>query len=213
MKLSQSQHESELRRTTTKAVHLIGGILLAALLFLAGHEAGRRGAEPQTVVRDSIVVRWLPGPVVRDTVREPYPVVVREPADTVLRYRDIDTAALLADYLRERRYELDFSSDSTGVFRVDATVRENRIAEAAAVVQPVIRTQEVYRTIVDRRPYAWEVGAAAGVCYTDGRGSCWVGAEARRTFGRIGVQAVAAWDPRNREPFVQASVDVNLWRK
>ena len=99
----------------------------------------RRGAA-SVEMRDSTVTRWVPWPVpVYDTIREPYPVAVREPADTVWKYMSVDTAAIIADYLLERDYRLDFSADSTGTFLVDATVGENRLLRASAVVKPVFR--------------------------------------------------------------------------
>ena len=88
-----------------------------ALLFGWGYHHGATSVE----IRDSVIVRYRPGRVVRDTIREPYPVIVREPPDTIC--IPADTAAILADYLRERDYPLDFSTDSTGRFLVTAFSR------------------------------------------------------------------------------------------
>ena len=74
-------------------------VLLAGLFFGWGYRRGAASVE----MRDSTVTRWVPWPVpVYDTIREPYPVAVREPADTVWKYMSVDTAAIIADYLLER---------------------------------------------------------------------------------------------------------------
>ena len=64
-----------------------------------------------------------------------------------------DTAALFAvwrDYYATRDYDLDFSNDTLGVFRVAAKVNQNKITQAVSTVQPnvkvVTNTETVYKT-------------------------------------------------------------------
>ena len=73
-----------------------------------------------------------------------------------------DTAGIIADYIKRRAYEIDFSTDTTGVFKVDAIVEANRLVHASATIQPLQR--EVENTVVKVRafrPFA-EVGLVLG---------------------------------------------------
>lgn len=73
-----------------------------------------------------------------DTVREE----VRIPADT---------AGIIADYFKRRTYDLDFSTDTTGVFKVQAVIVCNRLEHASATIQPLQR--EVENTVVKVRKF------------------------------------------------------------
>ena len=57
-----------------------------------------------------------------------------------------DTAAIISDYLQRREYDLDFSTDTTGVFKVQAAVEANKLVEASATIIPLQR--EVENSIV-----------------------------------------------------------------
>ena len=84
-----------------------------------------------------------------DTVREE----VRIPADT---------AGIVADYFKRRQYDLDFSTDTTGLYKVQAVIVCNRLESASATIVPLQR--EVENTVVKVRkfrPFA-EVGVAIG---------------------------------------------------
>ena len=133
-------------------------ITLAALFFIAVmclgmFYLGRKSViipEPQEVTSDTV---WLNLPAVHDTVEVPGPVKII-PADTVYYPvpQPVDTAALYAvwlDYYSTREYDLDFSSDTIGVFRVAAKVNQNKIQEAISTVRPrvqvVTNTQTVYK--------------------------------------------------------------------
>lgn len=140
--------------------YLLAVLIVGSLFFGWGYRRGAASVE----MRDSTVTRWVPWPVpVYDTIRESYPVAVREPADTVWKYMSVDTAAIIADYLLERDYRLDFSADSTGTFLVDATVGENRLLRASAVVKPVFREITVTKLHTEVRPPRWEMGLALGI--------------------------------------------------
>lgn len=73
-----------------------------------------------------------------DTVRE----VVSIPADT---------AGIIADYLKRRVYDLDYSTDSTGIFKVQAVVCCNRLESASATIAPLQR--EVLTTVREVRKF------------------------------------------------------------
>ena len=75
--------------------YLLAALVAGALLFGWGY---RRGAASVTV-RDSVSVQLKPMPPVTVTIREPWPVAVHEPADTVWQTIPADTGAIIADYL------------------------------------------------------------------------------------------------------------------
>ena len=57
--------------------YLLAVLIVGSLFFGWGYRRGAASVE----MRDSTVTRWVPWPVpVYDTIREPYPVAVREPA-------------------------------------------------------------------------------------------------------------------------------------
>lgn len=87
--------------------------------------------------------RSLPRLQLCDTVRE----TVTIPADT---------AAIIAEYLQRREYHLDFSTDTTGVYKVQAIVEENRLASASATIIPLQRTVE--QTVVKVRNFRPYIG-------------------------------------------------------
>lgn len=85
-----------------------------------------------------------------DTVREE----VRIPADT---------AGIVADYFKRRQYDLDFSTDTTGVYKVQAIICCNRLESARATIQPLQR--EVESTVVKVRKFCPFV--SGGVAISD----------------------------------------------
>lgn len=104
--------------------------------------------EPQVTEK----IEYVPSPYpVRDTIDRPIPVEVH---DTIVKPVPVptDTAALFAiwrDYHLRRDYELDFSNDSIGTFRVNASVQENKLFSATSVIQPnrkvITRTETVLK--------------------------------------------------------------------
>lgn len=142
--------------------------LLAILLlgFGAGWWLGSRN--PEEVVREKVrnVVRpatkidtelfpaWvaerieLPRLQYTDTIREE----VRIPADT---------AGIIADYFKKRQYELDFSTDSTGIYKVQAVVYCNRLESASATITPLQR--EIATTIKEVRKFRPYIGGGVAL--------------------------------------------------
>ena len=57
-----------------------------------------------------------------------------------------DTAGIVADYFKRRQYDLDFSTDTTGVYKVQAVIVCNRLESASATIVPLQR--EVENTVV-----------------------------------------------------------------
>lgn len=86
-------------------------------------------------------------------VPKPYKVI-----DSVFIPLPIDTTALYEawqDYHRTKQYSLDFSNDTLGTFKVDATVHKNRISEVKSTIVPVIKIMETTKTeVIDRKKFA-----------------------------------------------------------
>ena len=167
--------------------YLLAVLIVGSLFFGWGYRRGAASVE----MRDSTVTRWVPWPVpVYDTIRESYPVAVREPADTVWKYR------------------LDFSADSTGTFLVDATVGENRLLRASAVVKPVFREITVTKLHTEVRPPRWEMGLALGIDpYNQ-----WAGIYGRYTRGRWSGEVIVGYDPIREKQYVGTKIGWAVFR-
>lgn len=123
----------------TKTV-IIVVIVAAILLFLLG----RLSVNNKTIVETKEVVKYKPSNfIIRDTITKdnlvPYKVFVH---DTIYQFisQNVDTAAIIKDYFLNRKYNLDFSSDSTGVFIVDAEVTQNKLVSASSKIKPIVKT-------------------------------------------------------------------------
>lgn len=137
--------------------------------FFVGYRVGQRGVSSDTRVvertelGDSLTfsfpmpevvsttyrpVRFIGGLVLRDTVYR----------DSVV-YVPTDTAAVVRDYFARREYALDFSSDSTGVFKVSCAVSENRLLDVRSTVVPlhhyIDRTVTVTPSVPLLRPWVF----------------------------------------------------------
>lgn len=121
------------------------GIVIVVIAFFIGYFLGKSDVEiPETIVE----IRWEKGETIRDTIKVPVPyeTIVKVP-DTIPVFIPTDTIALFAiwqDYYSTRKYDLDFSNDTLGTFKVDASVSQNKLISATSLIQPNIRT--VYET-------------------------------------------------------------------
>lgn len=126
-------------------------ILSIVVLFLV-FMLGRCSNVNKNIAKTEETIKYVPSPYpVHDTIYEPKPYeVVRHKRDTVYLTQDVDTAKILEDYFLTRRYELDFSSDSLGVFKVNTEVSENSIISATSYIQPkyktIIQENTIYKT-------------------------------------------------------------------
>lgn len=120
-------------------------------VFVAGIFLGKRYA-PQPVVKETITVtKWEPWPYPVEVEVEKeklVPVVTEPPApEIIVKYETVDTAAIVADYLLKRKYDLDFSQDSLGTFIAHVDVQGNAVVRATSTIQPLMRTNEVTRVV------------------------------------------------------------------
>lgn len=134
-------------------------LLLATLLlgFGVGWWLGSRKGTTE-IVREE--VRYVERPATRiDT--ELFPAWVAERIELPrLQYTDTireevripaDTAGIINDYFKRRQYELDFSTDTTGIYKVQAVVYCNRLESASATIAPLQR--EIVTTIKEESKF------------------------------------------------------------
>lgn len=115
------------------------------------------------------VVRYVEQEPTKIYLEKPQPISVKPITLPSIQYHDSvfvqvlpDTASIIADYLQRREYNLDFSTDTTGVFKVDAVVECNRLASAEATIVPLQR--EVERVVeVQPRKFRPYLGGGVGV--------------------------------------------------
>lgn len=120
----------------------VGTLLIIAVSVFLGYLWGRSNTPPPEIKKVT-EIKWEKGDLVRDTIYIPRPYAEQLPPDTVFIPSATDTVELFRiwnDYYTERKYNLDFSSDTLGIFKVDLTVYKNRLFKATSQVQPVIRT-------------------------------------------------------------------------
>ena len=128
----------------------IGSIIASLAAFIIGVLIGKGYTD--TVEVEKEVVKWKTKqlPPIHDTIPMPVPYLVFD-TDTVVKIiehqAEVDTLKILADYYRVRKYDLDFSNDSIGVFKVNIDVTKNMLANASSEIRPIRTTIERIKTI------------------------------------------------------------------
>lgn len=142
----------------TIIVSIVIGMFLGSRLF------------PKNTTSVVTTTKYVYRPAVHFDGVNPAPLSVRKIdmphlglVDTVLLEVPADTAAILADYCLKRDYLLDFSTDSTGVFKVNVGVAYNRICDYSADIQPLERQTETTQTLVKQRLLRPYVGGSVAV--------------------------------------------------
>ena len=144
-------------------------LLLATLLlgFGLGWWLGSRKGTTE-IVREE--VRYVERPATTIEYKKPEPIKVGRIDLPRLQYTDTititeriptDTASIITDYVKQRDYELDFSTDTTGTFKVRAVVSHNRLASASATISPLQR--EVLTTTREVRAFRPYIGGGVGI--------------------------------------------------
>lgn len=147
----------------TQSKNILIAVLILAICLSVGFFIGYLVfGKTEPVVNRIVEIKWQKGETVRDTVDCPVPVetIIRDSIPVPV---PTDTAALFAvwkDHYLERKYALDFSNDSIGTFRVDATVNQNKLISATSLIQPNIRT--VYEKEVIYKKEKWVPWAMIG---------------------------------------------------
>lgn len=116
------------------------------IIFAVGFYTGFMFNKNQTV--DSKVTTTIAyeksNVVTVKTIDNPVPYAVQSfllygIKDTTYLSEKVDSAAILADYLLTRKYNLDFSNDTLGIFKVDASVSRNKLILSTSYIQPIVK--------------------------------------------------------------------------
>lgn len=125
------------------------------------------GGRQEVQIKESIKYVYRPATKI-DTDLFPEPIKVERIDLPKLQYHDTtfvqvpaDTTAILNDYFKRRIYELDFSTDSTGIYKLQAIVECNRLKSAIATIIPLQR--EVDNTIVKMRKFRPYIGGGVAL--------------------------------------------------
>lgn len=135
----------------------VGSILTLVIGLVIGFFLGKAEVEP-TPAKTQRIITWAKG---KETIKEvpiPEPYAVHDTAYIIKEVpiptevpTSTDTAALFKvwrDYYLTRDYDLDFSDDSLGVFKVKFAVHQNKVASSpVATIQPNIRTVTEENTV------------------------------------------------------------------
>ena len=136
--------------------NILSFLCILLLCFALGWWLGSRQVEE--IVREE--VRYVERPATTIEYKMPEPIKVGRIDLPRLQYTDTititeripaDTAEIIADYIKQRDYDLDFSTDTTGTFKVRAVVSHNRLASASATIAPLQR--EVLTTVREVRAF------------------------------------------------------------
>lgn len=103
-----------------------------------------------------------------DTDLFPEPIKVERIDLPKLQYHDTtfiqvpaDTTAILNDYFKRRQYDLDFSTDTTGIYKMQAVICCNRLESASATIVPLQR--EIVTTIKEVRKFRPYIGGGVAL--------------------------------------------------
>lgn len=148
-----------------KEIKITGNsIILVAVALIIGFLIGRafvnerpietkkiiKYVKSQNVIKDTVtypepyeVVKWRDRKSKRDTIFLPYKVISKDGKEVAV----VDTSNSIKDYFLTRKYNLDFSNDTIGIFRVNAEVNQNRLILANSYINPMIKTVTETKTI------------------------------------------------------------------
>lgn len=120
-------------------------IIACVATFLIGYFIGKGYTDTVEVEKEVVKYKTEYLPPIHDTIIQPVPYMVYN-TDTVERIiekmLEVDTTEILADYYRVRNYDLDFSNDLSGVFKVNLDITKNSLATARSEVRPIRTTIE-----------------------------------------------------------------------
>jgi len=137
------------------------GIIAIIIALFVGYIWGSSNIKELPASKTESVTKWIKGDTIRDTISikklKPYKVTL--PSKDIKIPSSTDTTKLFEvwkDYYTKRNYNLDFSNDTLGIFKVDVEVSENRLTKATSLIQPNIRTittKETIYKVIKLQPY------------------------------------------------------------
>lgn len=129
-------------------------IILIALAMLLCFLLGRCSNENEKIAKTKEVVKYVPSPYpIYDTIYEIKPYeIVKYKYDTIFLKSKQDTDNVVKDYFTTKKYELDFSNDTLGIFKVNTEVSMNELISASSFIQPKIKTITKDNTLYKVKP-------------------------------------------------------------
>lgn len=164
-------------------------IILGILALILGFLLGRCSNINENIAKTEEMVKYVPSPYpVHDTIYKPKPYeVIKHERDTVFAQK-IDTAKILEDYFLTRRYELDFSNDSVGVFKVNTEVSRNELISAKSFIQPKYKTIVQENTIYKVPPLQFYAMFGSSLDFKTNKVSLGVDLKQKYLLGVSGVR-------------------------
>lgn len=165
-------------------------IILGIVALILGFLLGRCSNINENIAKTEEVVKYVPSPYhVHDTIYKPKPYeVIKHECDTVYLTQKIDTAKILEDYFLTRRYELDFSNDSLGVFKVNTEVSRNELISVKSFIQPKYKTIIQENTIYMIPPLQFYAMIGSSLDFKTNKVSIGVDLKQRYLIGLSGIQ-------------------------
>lgn len=125
-------------------------IIVVLITAVIGYLIGRASVD---IPGEKIItkIEYIKGEEIRDTIFIPKPYEVILPSDTIKIPIPTDTAALYAiwkDYFSTRKYELDFSNDTLGIYKVNTTVSQNKLMMTNSYIKPNVKVITETQTIL-----------------------------------------------------------------
>lgn len=124
-------------------------LIMSFLGFLIGRLTVNRKVTQRTIVE------YEKGDTIRDTLKIIKPYKITEiKSDTIFKENKTDTVKLFKiwkDYYKQREYNLDFSNDSIGVFKVNLKISQNKILNANSIITPVVKIINK-KQIINKKP-------------------------------------------------------------
>ncbi|MDR2409696.1 MAG: hypothetical protein LBE13_16520 [Bacteroidales bacterium] len=165
-----------------------GTFFLCIIIFIAGILLGRSTIHTEsqvTIVRGNEIKADIPvpAPVVSLPENPVLPVKTVYIHDTVPLYQAIDTAAIIADYIVKREYNLPVFNNELGRLSIDASIQYNKLFDLSCDFTPV------YKEVKIKEKTVWipfvgvsynslnQVGLTGGIFYYD------IGIEAGYSIG------------------------------
>lgn len=169
-------------------------IILIIVAMILGFLLGRCSNVNEDIAKTKEIVKYVQSPyAVCDTIYKPTPYEVIKyeykcKYDTVYITEKIDTAKILEDYFLTKRYDLDFSNDTIGVFKVNAEVSRNELTSAKSFIQPKYKTIVQENTIYKVTPLQFYATLGSSLDFKTNRVSVGVDLKQKYLLGVSGVR-------------------------
>ena len=122
--------------------------LLLILSFIGGLVIGGKITRPAPMVKTTDTVWVKSSDTIFQEITKPIPYYIHDSVIQKINYSDtVVINEVFNDYYTTRKYNLDFSNDTIGVFKVDATVSKNSLINTTSTVIPIIKTVTVTKYV------------------------------------------------------------------